>query len=131
MPHPQPDRFPLATFSHLDPVYLTESDHDLTTATHWTLHLPAANRDEAAITARRLLTAPHFTAGDYCGGDSWEAWAEPATPNQDVAVHVYFVAPDLFTARSQARLMADSVGTMKVALSTAGDWAEQVDPFIL
>jgi hypothetical protein len=131
MPHPEftIDRYPL----DFEP-----ADHDLGTATTWALHLEVSDHDSP----EHLLEMIHGTGAEalapfVCGGDSWEAWCEPATPDTGQALHVTFRADDLADAQHVARAICSRIAERyavllyldpeHVTLSTAGDWAMQAE----
>lgn len=147
-PH-QPDRFTFATFPGMNPVFVNDTDRqdDLHTAYAWCLHVrvptdeygtgtPAAGDFFTAIMASVPVgTFPWLRADASAatpaavGGDSFTAWCEPFTDDGDDAraLHLYFGSPEVEIARNLALAFMVRTGLTPydVALSTAGDWAEQ------
>lgn len=119
--------FTLQTFEGVDPAYLTEVDRDLYTAQHWTLHLHTDMPNMLAADFR--ATGAEVLTGDFVGGDSFRQWCETSDDgDNDQALHVYFTASTLEQAVRTAEALCAAVGITSptaVALSTAGDWAEQ------
>lgn len=147
-PH-QPDRFAFATFTGMNPVFVTEDTpcDDLHTTYAFALHVkvPAAFGSQRSAASdffdRVLSTVPvgtfpwlraevDDTTPAATGGDSFAGWCEPygyGGEDDSYALHLYFSSPSLEIARNLALAFAVRIGLTRfdVALSTAGDWAEQ------
>lgn len=118
-------RFTLKTFTELDPAYVTDADHDLGTAHVWVLHLRVDDAERVWLLLR--ATGSEVLTGDAVGGDSWREWCEPVDTEPE-ALHVYFHAATQEDAMRTAQALCVMIGQTdptSVAVSTAGDWAEQ------
>ena len=113
-----------------------DEQHDLYTATIWTLHLPvpiehqspdALGRWAAQIIVADACAAPAVLLPMYCGGDSFVEWAERCDDSLvERALHLYFSAAGWRSAAVAGRQIGASLGITRYAVSTAGDWAAQV-----
>lgn len=104
------------------------TDEMLETARRWTLHLPTEGHEEIQQWLERLRTNDPFTNEVYevCGGDSWQQWAEESESDDDVALHISFMADDEDAAVRRAQGILDLFDIrIPGVVSTAGDWAEQ------
>lgn len=139
---------PWSTFPDLDPSFVDKArDTDLATAFAWSLHIRVPDEYGTDLTGvvafhSAVLAATeraHTWLSDdddrmvsaACGGDSFQTWCEPfpyADDDDARALHLYFSAPDANAARlmSAGYLSLLGLTTRDVALSTAGDWAEQL-----
>lgn len=144
----QPDRFTFATFPGMNPPFLTEdtSCNDPETTYAWALHVRVPDDTDpgaaerfynAVVDATQPGTFPWLrSAADdkrpaAIGGDSYQSWCEPYNHDdmEDArALHLYFSAPTLVYAVNIALAFVVRSGLTRydVALSAAGDWAEQV-----
>lgn len=120
------ERFPFEVGENPEP--LPQVQHDLDTATMWTLHM-AVKPDTVAGTAVAVLGLPSERLTGYAlGGDSWAQWAEPwpsLSEDEDMALHVYFVSRG-DDALDTAREFVAAAGVLDWTVSTAGDWAMQL-----
>jgi hypothetical protein len=73
---------PLVRFTFEHEVQLTE----------FTLHLGFRTPRALDLARAHLFGHSHITG--WSGGDSWEAWCEPATPGGEVALHIKIVVRD-------------------------------------
>lgn len=135
------DRFPLRSTKHFAGTVIDAQHTHLDTSTLWTVHLRGPENLSAlnSLAMRALAQPLDFMTGEFVGGDSFAEWAEPyndavATDmNQPGrALHMEFTAPDLDTAKANARILTSLLGetyrnARNVTLSTAGDWAEQAE----
>ena len=138
---------PYTTFPGLNPDFVDLTrDASKDTAWAWCLHIAVPPEygkipDQAAEAFHQAVLVAtenaHTWIGDLgtnvpaaCGGDSFSSWAEsfPQDPDDDVALHLYMSAADepMAAALAVAFLTLTGLTTREVALSTAGDWAEQV-----
>ena len=107
-----------------DPVLL-----DAATATVWALHLHVPDGPEArGEVLKRLSLLPHVT-GEFTHGDSWSEWGEPKDGEDDCHMVIYYRAAP-HRAWEIGVEIANRTGLdmdpTKFAVSTAGDYAEQV-----
>ncbi|KQP81588.1 hypothetical protein [Aeromicrobium sp. Leaf291] len=110
-----------------DPLFVRDSrDHAPDTAQEWVLHLKARHDGLEDLLERVHRYGALLDVAELVGGDAWREWCEPAVPECDVALHVYFAAPTPGSAAARARAMvrALELGPHDAALSTAGDWSE-------
>lgn len=136
-------RFPVR--SHNDdwerPWREDENEHDMSTATVWCLHLEAGQPDDVAPLADKMLSSgAEILNGVYIGGDSFRQWAETFKPGDPVdgesaALHLYFTAPSLETARRRGGTLAriayggrdEDWLRLHCCISTAADWSLQAE----
>lgn len=126
----QAERFPFMSATFTD---YAGQDH-VATATFWTLHL-RAGRGVEQLARDVLATGCEALTGEWIGGDDWLQWAEPIEPRDPIApaLHLHMEARDGATAVRYAREIVRRVGMPQQAnhavISTAGDWAEQLEVF--
>ena len=132
------DRFPVQVGHGLDA--LPDNEHHVSTTKHWTVHLRCDNGLGSPATNAGLIVQSGLDGltGHMVGGDSFAEWCEPyndATSDSmgqpGRALHVFFTTPDADVDQAWvlAQAIAGVIGTHQPenwALSTAGDWAEQV-----
>lgn len=137
--------FTLCTYPTLDPPLVDhDRDDSVLTAWTWTLHVRVPSdysvlgfieyvrrQVDPAICLLPIDEDNHRPA--MIGGDSFTEWGEAFDPNRKGgdhrALHLYVTAPDPTCAVGVgvAFMALTGLGLTDVALSTAGDWAEQVE----
>ena len=110
--------------------------HEVRTATVWTLHLNIHPKCKDAVLSRMALL-PEPT-GEYTYGDSWFEWGEKAKSDTDRHLAIYFRADpekaqavgyhlaNHATFAAMQVLGGDNAKIPPYAVSTAGDYAEQI-----
>lgn len=125
-----PNRYNLDIYSY------DQDQHDLYTATFWTLHLRQVPGQEQVTMNRLLQSGAEALTGEYVGGDSFAEWAEvydesnPYHCDSGTALHVYYTAAERESAIRTGRALTAIVGintAVDATVSTAGDWAVQVE----
>jgi hypothetical protein len=88
----------LSWFRHKPAVQSTEAplvrftiEHEVQ-YTRFTVHLGFTSVEAADIAGQDMFG--HHAVTGWQGGDSWEAWCEPARPGGEVALHVDIVVRD-------------------------------------
>lgn len=104
------------------------------TAKHWTVHFQVPDSESVGLVLDRVrqLSGAGLT-GEYVYGDSWIAWGEKPQNDDDKVLHLYFVAETPELARQRGTHIANhayfsvrNTVSIDYAISTAGDWAEQI-----
>lgn len=110
--------------------------HDVKTATVWALHINLHASCKDAV-LERLALVPEVT-GEYTYGDSWGQWGEEVEGDDDGHMVIYFHSPpeqatfigyhlaNHVTFAAMKKLGGDSATIPAHAVSTAGDYAEQI-----
>lgn len=110
--------------------------HDTATATVWALHLHV-HPSVADAVLERMSVMPE-TTGEFTFGDSWRQWGEPTEGEHDGHMVVYFHATPVQAAAigfnlanhatfaAMTALGGDNADIAKYAVSTSGDYAEQL-----
>lgn len=116
-------------------------DHDIRTAKVWTAHFDCESLQGFAQAIMRLgvmLDSNPSSALGAAGGDSWLQWCEEIQSGEDYglgygsdspALHITFWADGEDEVQRRLESIARGIGISswnRVALSAAGDWAEQV-----
>lgn len=112
-------------------------EHDTSKASVWVMHMPLAENCLSAALERMALMPE--TTGEYTYGDSWIEWCEPATEDSGKRLGIYFRATPAqangigyhlanhCTIAAMHSLGGDNATIPPYAVSTAGDFAEQLD----
>jgi len=134
------DQYPAELFP--DHYENQDHQHDIYTATVWTLHLNVHPEAREAV-LERVSQLPEAT-GEYTYGDSWREWGEETADDDDRHMCIYFtaepkqayrvgahIADHVHVVATRARsdllvLLEATHPNLNFAISTSGDYSQQL-----
>jgi len=105
--------------------------HNKNTATVWCMHIRCIDESDLEWLLKHF--EEHFPVkwltGEYVI-TSWKTWGEEPADANDISLVVYYTADSPQTAFLNGKYMAQTAycwQPSRIALSTSGDWAEQIN----